>query len=68
MNLGTGAFSSFLPAAPAENFAFNPNTRTAILPTYDTSAGFGLQSLSLQNNSISLYSVTCSPFSEQVRV
>ncbi len=56
MDLGTGVFSGYIPAAPAENFAFNPNTRTALLPTYNTTAGVGLQSLTLPNNAIAAYS------------
>lgn len=52
MDMSSGTFSAPFANLTAENFAYNPNTQIALLPTYDQGSFVGLQTLNLSNGSI----------------
>jgi hypothetical protein len=57
-NPTTGQFGPFLPALAAENFAFNSNSRIAVLPTYSQLGFTGLQALNVDTGAVSQYSAS----------
>ena len=57
-NLNTNQFGKSFPNLAAENFAYNPNTQTALLPTYDQSSFAGLQTLNLSTGLVAQLSTS----------
>jgi hypothetical protein len=53
LDLNSGQFSTPYLNLAAENFAYNPNTKIALLPTYGQSSFVGLQSLNLATGAVS---------------
>jgi hypothetical protein len=58
LDLATRTFSPFLPTLVAENFAFNSNSRIALLPTYKQLGFTGLQALNVDTGAVSQYSAS----------
>ncbi len=58
LDLTTGQFGSFIPSLAAENFAFNSNSRIALLPTYSQLGFVGLQALNVDTGALSQYSAS----------